>query len=67
MIVFGGKKTLGAFLWLRRVVAGCSLLLEGHAIDLDHVAAHPIGALVVYADLTEFQPRRGSGGACFAF
>ena len=31
-----------------------------------HVAAHPIGALPAYADLAEFQPRRGSGEACFA-
>ena len=32
-----------------------------HSIDLDHVAAHPIGALSAYTDLAEFQPRRGSG------
>ena len=36
-----------------------------HSIDLDHVAAHPIGALPAYANLAEFQPRRGSGEACF--
>ena len=29
-------------------------------IDLDHVAARPIGALPGYADLAEIQPRRGS-------
>ena len=37
----------------------------GHSIDLDDVAAHPIGALLAYADLAEFQPRRGRGKACF--
>ena len=37
-----------------------------HSIDLDHVAAHPIGALAAYADLAEFQPRRGSSEARFA-
>ena len=44
-------------------------LLEGgagHLIDSDHVAAQPIGALPAYADLAEFQPRRGSDEACFA-
>ena len=30
------------------------------------LAAHPIGILSAYADLAEFQPRRGSGEACFA-
>ena len=38
----------------------------GHSIDLNHVAAHPIGELPAYADLAEFQPRRGSGEAFFA-
>ena len=28
--------------------------------------AHPIDASPAYADLAEFQPRRGSGEACFA-
>ena len=32
-----------------------------HSFDLDHVAAHPIGALPAYTDLAEFQPRRGRG------
>ena len=30
------------------------------------MAAHPIATLPAYADLTEFQPRRGSSEACFA-
>ena len=39
---------------------------DGHSIDLDHAAALPIGALPAYADLAEFQTRRGSSEACFA-
>ena len=35
--------------------------------DFDLEAGDPIGALPAYADLTEFQPRRGRGEACFAF
>ena len=31
----------------------------GHSIDLDYVAAHPIGALPAYADLAESWKRRG--------
>ena len=34
--------------------------------NLDHMAAHPISPLLAYANLAEFQPRRGRGEACFA-
>ena len=46
-------------------VSRCRLLPAGHSVDLDHLAAHTIGALPVYADLAKFQ-RRGSGEARFA-
>ena len=35
-------------------------------IDLDYSAAQLIDALAAYVDLAEFQPRLGSGEACFA-
>ena len=35
-------------------------------IWIRYVAAHPIGALLAYTDLSEFQPRHASGDACFA-
>ena len=44
----------------------CRLLPAGHSVDLDHLAAHQIGELPVYADLAKFQQRRGSGEARFA-
>ena len=46
-------------------VSRCSHLRVGHSIDLDHLAAYPIGTLLAYANLAEFQPRRGSREASF--
>ena len=60
------SKSMGAFLWLRLAKAGCSPYPAGHSIDLGHVAAQPIGVLPGYANLLEFQPKRGSSEACFA-
>ena len=34
------------------------VIVAGHSICLNHVAAHPIGALPAYTDIAEFQPRR---------
>ena len=46
-------------------VSRLQFITEGHSIDLDYVAALPIGALPAYSDLAKFQLRHASGEACF--